>query len=64
MHNNETPTSAFQSPILLMAKLAATMRAEGRDVIDLTLGEPDFNAPEHVLDAAHLALGSRLTYSP
>ena len=64
MHGNETPTSAFQSPILLMAKRATTMRAEGRDVIDLTLGEPDFNAPEHVLDAAHLALGARLTYSP
>ncbi|WP_425273508.1 aminotransferase class I/II-fold pyridoxal phosphate-dependent enzyme [Pseudomonas morbosilactucae] len=32
--------------------------------MDLTLREPDFNATEHVLDAAHLALGSRLTYSP
>ena len=64
MHSNETPISAFQSPILLMAKRAAAMRAEGRDIVDLTLGEPDFNAPKHVLDAAHLALGSRLTYSP
>ncbi|WP_443691543.1 aminotransferase class I/II-fold pyridoxal phosphate-dependent enzyme [Pseudomonas protegens] len=64
MHSNETPTSAFQSPILLMAKRAATLRAERWDVIDLALGEPDFNATEHVLDAAHLALGSRLTYSP
>lgn len=64
MHSNETPASTFQSPILLMAKRAATMRAQGQDIIDLTLGEPDFNAPEHVLEAAHLALGSRLTYSP
>ena len=58
------PNRALQSPILMMAKRAAALRAEGRDVIDLTLGEPDFNAPEHVLDAARQALGSRLAYSP
>jgi aspartate aminotransferase len=64
MHSNETPASAFQSPILLMTKRVAAMCAEGRAIIDLTLDEPDFNAPEHVLDAARLALGSRLTNSP
>jgi len=64
MHNIETPNSAFQSPILLMAKRAAAMRAAGRDIVDLTLGEPDFNAPAHVIEAAHQALGSRLSYAP
>lgn len=55
---------ATQSPILVMAKRAAMLRAQGRDVIDLTLGEPDFNAPDHVLEAARSALNTRLTYSP
>ena len=62
-----TPSTAentLQSPILIMAKRAALMRAQGRDVIDLTLGEPDFNAPPHVLAVAQTALSGRLTYSP
>ena len=59
-----TADNTLQSPILIMAKRAALMRAQGRDVIDLTLGEPDFNAPPHVLEAAHAALSGRLTYSP
>lgn len=55
---------APQSPILLMARRAAELRADGQDVIDLTLGEPDFSAPEHVLDAARNALQQRLGYTP
>lgn len=55
---------APQSPILLMAHRAAELRGEGRDVIDLTLGEPDFSAPEHVLAAARNALQQRLGYTP
>ncbi|QVN04092.1 pyridoxal phosphate-dependent aminotransferase [Pseudomonas rhodesiae] len=64
MSTPPTADNILQSPILIMAKRAALMRAEGRDVIDLTLGEPDFNAPQHVLEAAHAALSGRLTYSP
>lgn len=55
MSSNTSPLS----PILLMARRAAAWRAEGRDVIDLTLGEPDFSAPEHVLAAARSGLGGR-----
>ena len=64
MANAPTADNSLQSPILVMAKRAAAMKAQGRDVIDLTLGEPDFNAPPHVLEAAREALSSRLTYSP
>lgn len=64
MSTPPTADNILQSPILIMAKRAALMRAQGRDVIDLTLGEPDFNAPPHVLEAAHAALSGRLTYSP
>lgn len=52
------------SPILLMARRAAAMRADGRDIVDLTLGEPDFSPPEHVLAAAQSGLGQKLGYSP
>lgn len=52
------------SPILRMARHAAVLREQGHDIIDLTLGEPDFNAPEHVLDAARSALDERLGYAP
>lgn len=47
-----------------MARRAAALRAEGRDVVDLTLGEPDFSPPEHVLAAAQFGLGQKLGYSP
>lgn len=47
-----------------MARRAAELRGEGEDVIDLTLGEPDFSAPEHVLAAARNALQQRLGYTP
>lgn len=53
------------SPILAMARRAAELKAAGHDIIDLTLGEPDFNAPAHVIEAAHAALQTRkLGYSP
>ena len=35
-----------------MAKLGRELRAKGVDVIDLSLGEPDFNTPEHIKEAA------------
>jgi aspartate aminotransferase len=39
----------FSEPeTLKMAKLGRELRAKGVDVIDLSLGEPDFNTPEHI----------------
>ena len=38
-----------------MAARARALRAAGQDVISLSLGEPDFPTPEHVVDAAHAA---------
>jgi aspartate aminotransferase len=43
----------FNEPeTLKMAKLGRELRAKGIDVIDLSLGEPDFNTPEHIKNAA------------
>lgn len=44
------------SQTLAISALAAQLRAEGRDVIGLGVGEPDFNTPEHVSAAAKQAI--------
>jgi aspartate aminotransferase len=41
---------------LKMAKMGRELRAQGIDVIDLSLGEPDFDTPKHVKDAAIKAI--------
>ena len=52
------------SPILAMARRAAELRAGGRDIVDLTLGEPDFSPPSHVGDSAVAAAHRPLGYTP
>lgn len=47
----------FNEPeTLKMAKLGRELRAKGIDVIDLSLGEPDFDTPEHIKQAAIKAI--------
>lgn len=47
----------FNEPeTLKMAKLGRELRAQGIDVIDLSLGEPDFDTPEHIKEAAVQAI--------
>ena len=41
---------------LQMATIAAEMRAEGLDVINFSVGEPDFNTPKHIINAGKLAM--------
>ncbi|GAM03902.1 aspartate aminotransferase [Novosphingobium sp. MBES04] len=48
-----------------MTDRAIELREEGRDIISLSVGEPDFDTPPHVLAAAHAALEAGLTkYTP
>lgn len=58
------PVTPSGSPILEMARRAAEYRAEGRRVIDLTLGEPDFAPPAHAVLAAQEAAARPLGYTP
>jgi len=44
------------SPTLAVTALAAELRAQGRDVIGLGAGEPDFDTPEHIKAAAIKAI--------
>ena len=40
------------SPTLAVSALAAKLKAEGRDIISLGTGEPDFDTPDFVKEAA------------
>ncbi|WP_111896243.1 pyridoxal phosphate-dependent aminotransferase [Acinetobacter sp. MB5] len=44
------------SPSMAVSVLAKQMAAAGEPVINLSLGEPDFSTPAHVIDAAHQAM--------
>lgn len=44
------------SPTLAVTNRAAELRAEGKNIIGLGAGEPDFDTPEHIKDAAIQAL--------
>ncbi|RXK61463.1 pyridoxal phosphate-dependent aminotransferase [Lacibacter luteus] len=58
--------SRFSEPeTLKMAKLGRELRAQGVDVIDLSLGEPDFDTPEHIKTAAKKAVDDNYShYTP
>lgn len=50
------------SPTLAMAARAAEMKAAGIDVISLSLGEPDFNTPDHIKAAAKKAIDDNYSF--
>ena len=53
------------SATLAMAAKARELRAEGKDIIGLSLGEPDFNTPDFIKDAAIQAINDNYnSYSP
>lgn len=56
----------FNEPeTLKMAKLGRELRAQGIDVIDLSLGEPDFDTPQHIKEAAKKAIDDNWShYTP
>ncbi|MBK8492471.1 MAG: pyridoxal phosphate-dependent aminotransferase [Saprospirales bacterium] len=54
-----------ESATLRMAQLARNLTAQGLQVINLSLGEPDFDTPDHIKEAAKKALDDGYTkYSP
>jgi len=53
------------SETLAVSTKAKTLRAQGRDVIDFGLGEPDFNTPDNIIRAAEHAMAEGFTkYTP
>lgn len=54
-----------ESPTLAIMAKAAQLRAMGRDIIALAVGEPDFDTPDHIKEAAIQAIHQGLTkYTP
>lgn len=49
------------SPTIAITRLAGELRRQGRDIIGLSQGEPDFDSPQHVKDAAKAAIDSGVT---
>jgi aspartate aminotransferase len=55
----------FNEPeTLKMAKLGRELRSQGIDVIDLSLGEPDFDTPGHIKEAAKRAVDENWSHYP
>lgn len=56
----------FSEPeTLRMAKLGRELRAKGLDIVDLSLGEPDYDTPEHIKEAAKKAIDENYShYTP
>lgn len=53
-----------ESETLQMAKLSRELKSKGYDIIDLSLGEPDFETPAHIRDAAKKAIDDGYTKYP
>ncbi|MDO9065019.1 MAG: pyridoxal phosphate-dependent aminotransferase [Sulfuricella sp.] len=54
-----------ESPTLAVSARAARLKAEGKDIIGLGVGEPDFDTPQHIKDAAKKAIDDGFTkYTP
>tara|TARA_B100000900_G_scaffold36490_1_gene27361 strand:+ start:7151 stop:8341 length:1191 start_codon:yes stop_codon:yes gene_type:complete len=64
-HLSERVKNLATSQTLAMAAKARMLRAEGKDVIGLSLGEPDFNIPDFIKEAAKNAIDENFnSYTP
>ena len=61
-----TLLNRFNEPeTLKMARLGRELRAQGIDIVDLSLGEPDFDTPDHIKEAAKKAIDDNWShYTP
>ena len=50
------------SATLAMSQKSSELRAQGVDVINLSVGEPDFNTPDHIKEAAKRAIDENFTF--
>lgn len=58
-------TQMKESATLKMTQMARELKAKGHDVISLSIGEPDFDTPQHIKEAAIKALNEGYTkYTP
>ena len=53
-----------ESETLAMTRKSRELKAQGYDVINLSIGEPDFNTPEFIKEAARQAIENNITHYP
>jgi aspartate aminotransferase len=64
-HLSRRTAAIEEAAILRMAQRSRDLRAQGHDVVNLTVGEPDFDTPAHIRRAAAAAIEAGYThYSP
>ncbi|MFT6209453.1 MAG: aspartate aminotransferase [Bacteroidia bacterium] len=63
-HLSERIKKLSESQTIAMARRSRELQAQGIDVISLSLGEPDLNAPEHVKEAAKKAVDEDWSHYP
>ncbi|MDF1673710.1 MAG: pyridoxal phosphate-dependent aminotransferase [Vicingaceae bacterium] len=62
---SNTINNLSESETLAMTRMSRELIAEGKDVISLSIGEPDFNTPQFIKDAAIKAINENYThYTP
>jgi aspartate aminotransferase len=65
MYVSDRLKNMAESATIKMAQLARELKSQGHEVISLSLGEPDFDTPEHIKEAATRALQDGYTkYTP
>lgn len=61
-HVSERVQALAPSATLAMSQKSAELRAQGVDVINLAVGEPDFNTPAHIKEAAKRAIDENFSF--
>ncbi len=65
MRISERLANLNESATLAMSQKSRELQAKGYDVINLSIGQPDFNTPEHIKDAAKKAIDENYSkYTP
>lgn len=63
-HLSERVKSLSESATLLMTRRSRELKESGVDIINLSIGEPDFNTPQTIKDAAIEAIHNNVTHYP
>lgn len=61
-HISQRVQALAPSATLAMSQKSAELKASGADMINLSIGEPDFNTPQHIKEAAKKAIDENFTY--
>ncbi len=63
-HLSHRVNSLSESATLAMTRKSRELKEAGKDVINLSIGEPDFNTPQCIKDAAIEAINNNITHYP